>query len=371
MCGADRRVRLNGLTDVAKRITVAMPVYDAREHVAAALKCLQAQTFRDFEAIISVDGNDQATADACRPFLADERFRIVVQPERLDWFGNFNWLLRQPLGEFFCYRQHDDTTAPEFFEVLLRTADARPDAAAVYTDCQWMGGRSDIEFAPSIEGNTLDRLRQHIEQKQPVAVRGLIRREAALQAGPVRADEFRALSEVFVWLAKVLRWGSFIRVPEALYFRLDHADNYHKQWFDWPLERKRASWTTLFTGLLEATMPVCTTPEERLFFQQFILDRIVVFRPGQSYHYMPDSPQSAGALIAECLERLEREGNMHLLGTDEIPAILQTSARVQSLRAENARLRAANAALGGDAVPPGRAPRLARALRRLLGAKPT
>jgi hypothetical protein len=33
-----------------------------------------------------------------------------------------------------------------------------------------------------------------------------------------------------------------------------------------------------------------------------------------------------GALIAECLERLAREGKMHLLGIDEVPTILQTSA---------------------------------------------
>jgi glycosyltransferase involved in cell wall biosynthesis len=326
-----------------RRITVGIPVYNGTQYVAAALKCLQEQTFRDFEVIISVDGNDQATADACRPFLIDERFRMIIHPERLDWFGNFNWLLQQPLSEFFCYRQHDDTTAPEFFEVLLRAADARPDAAAVYTDCQWMGGRTDIEIAPSIEGDTLDRLRQHIEQKHPVAVRGLIRREAIEQAGPIRADEFRALSEIFVWLAKVLRWGSFIRVPEALYCRLDHPENYHKQWFDWPEERKRGSWTTLFTGLLEATMPVCATPEERLFFQQFILDRIVVVRAGQSYHYIPKSAQASGELISECIERLTREGNMHLLGIGELPAILQARARAEALRSENAKLEAAKA----------------------------
>jgi glycosyltransferase involved in cell wall biosynthesis len=320
-----------------KRITVGMPVYNGTQHVAGALKCLQEQTFRDFEVIISVDGNDRATADACRPFLVDERFRMIIHPERLDWFGNFNWLLQQPMSEFFCYRQHDDTTAPEFFEVLLKAADARPDAAAIYTDCQWRGGRTDVESAPSIEGETLDRLRQHIEQKDPVAVRGLIRREAVEQAGLIRADEFRGLSEIFVWLAKVLRWGSFIRVPEALYYRLDHPDNYHKQWFDWPEERKRGSWTTLFTGWLEATMPVCSTPEERLFFQQFILDRIVVVRPGQSYHYIPQSAQAAGELIGECVERLAREGNMHLLGAGDLPAILQTSARAQVLRSENAK----------------------------------
>ena len=43
--------------------------------------------------------------------LVDPRFRMVVHPERLDWVGNFNWLLQQDLQEIFCYRQHDDTTA--------------------------------------------------------------------------------------------------------------------------------------------------------------------------------------------------------------------------------------------------------------------
>src|SRR3954469_5539295 len=131
-----------------------MPLYRGRDQVADGLRSLQAQTFTDFEVIISVDGADEDSAQACRPFLTDERFRMVVQPKRLDWFGNFNWLLQQPRGEFFCYRQHDDSTAPEFFEVLLRAADATPNAAAIYTDCQWAGSRTDIEVAPSIEGNT-------------------------------------------------------------------------------------------------------------------------------------------------------------------------------------------------------------------------
>ena len=344
-----------------RRITVGVPVYKGVGQVGDALASLQRQTFQDFDVIISVDGNDQETAAECQPFLADDRFRMVVQPERLDWFGNFNWLLQQPLGEFFCYRQHDDTTAPEFFEVLLKAAEARPDAACVYADCQWTGGRSDIETAPSIEGSTLDRMRQYIEQKEPVAVRGIFRREAVLQAGPVRSDEFRGLSEVFVWLAKVLRWGSFVRVPEPLYHRLDHAGNYHKQWFDWPEERKRGSWTTLFTGWLEATMPVCTTPEERFFFQQFILDRIAVVRPGQSYHYVAPSPQASGALMLECIDRLRKEGNAHLFG--------QMPAENARLLAENAALATGNAALAAELeiLKRSRALLLARKLRKLLG----
>lgn len=288
-------------------ITVGVPVYKGTETVAAALQSLVEQSFGDFEVIISVDGNDLDTAEACRPFLSDPRFRMVIQPERLDWFGNLNWLLQQPMGEFFCYRQHDDTTTPDFFERLVGLARSRPDAAAVYADCQWRGGRSDIEIAPSIEGAVFHRMTRFIEDLQPVPVRGLIRRQAIAQAGLIRSDEFRGLCEVFVWLAKVLRWGHFLRLAQPLYFRLDHADNYHKQWHDWPEEKKRAAWTTMFTGLREAILPVCATKEEQLFFLQVILDRVVVPRAGRPHLYVPPTAHSAGALIGECFKRLADE----------------------------------------------------------------
>ncbi len=42
----------------------------------------------------------------------------------------------------------------------------------------------------------LERLLQQLELMSPVPVRGLFRREAVRQAGPVRSDEFRALSEI-------------------------------------------------------------------------------------------------------------------------------------------------------------------------------
>jgi glycosyltransferase involved in cell wall biosynthesis len=86
---------------MTKRITVGLPVYRAAKFIPAALACLQRQTFREFDAIISVDGDDRETAEACRPCLSDPRFRMVIQPKRLDWFGNFNWLLQQDLKQIF------------------------------------------------------------------------------------------------------------------------------------------------------------------------------------------------------------------------------------------------------------------------------
>jgi hypothetical protein len=205
--------------------------------------------------------------------------------------------------------------------VLLQAADKESNAAAVYCDCQWTGGRNDIEIAPSIEGESLDRMLQYIERLPAAPLRGLIRSAAIRQAGLMRSDEFRGRMETFVWLAKLVRWGNFRRVAEPLYYRLDHAHNYHKDWHRWPEDRKRAAWTTMFTGLLEAVIPLCRTPEERLFFQQIILDRIVIY---PSYLYRPSNePNSSGKLIAECLERLRYEGNTHLLSVRELPPILQ------------------------------------------------
>jgi hypothetical protein len=62
---------------------------------------------------------------------------------------------------------------------------------------------------------------------------------------------------------------------------------------------------------------------------------------------------------------------MHLLGAEEIPAILQTSARVEFLRAENARLSAANAKLEARLarVRRSRMAGLRRALRPLFRPK--
>jgi len=303
------------------RITIGLPAYKGADLITKCIESLQRQTFGDFKAIISVDGGDTETAAACRSFLADPRFQMVVQAERLEWFGNFNWLLQQDLQEFFCYRQHDDTTAPEFFELLLQAADKEPSAAIVYCDCQYTGGRNDLEIARSIEGEPLDRMLQYIERIPPTPIRGLIRKDAIRQAGLVRSS---ALADLFVWLAKLVRWGNFRRVAKPLYYRLDHARNYSKDLHRWPEDQKRAAMTSMFTGLLEAAIPLCRSTQERLYVQQVILDRVVIYRPERlSIYRQSNELDSSRKLIDDCLERLKDENNGHLLTKDELPKLFQ------------------------------------------------
>ena len=105
----------------------------------------------------------------------------------------------------------------------------------------------------------------------------------------------------------------------ALYYRLDRAAGFTNEYNAGAEDRMRAVWTTMFTGLLDGAMPLCRTPEERLFFQQTILDRIVAY-PNFRQNNEPDS---SGKLIATCVERLKYEGNTHLLREKELPPILK------------------------------------------------
>src|SRR5262249_17074290 len=153
-----------------------------------------------------------------------------------------------------------------------------------------------------------------------------IRSAAIWQAGLVRPDEFRASLEVFVWLAKVLRWGGFRRVTKPLYYRLDHPRSFTNEYFGGSEGRKRGAWLTFFTGLIDATMPLCRTLEERLVFQQAILYRFVFANSSLS-----DSV-STEKLIGECSERLRYEGNADLLRQEERPLVLREIQRRLELR---------------------------------------
>jgi hypothetical protein len=89
------------------------------------------------------------------------------------------------------------------------------------------------------------------------------------------------------------------------------------------------AWTTLFTGVLDAAMRVCRTPEERLFFQQTVLDRLIAYPPFRESNETISPEQ----LVAECLERLKYEGNTHLLNVNEFPSILKDlQCRVDEIR---------------------------------------
>jgi glycosyltransferase involved in cell wall biosynthesis len=94
-------------------VTIGVPVYHGDAFLEETLSSIQGQTYLNLDVIFSLDGPDSTCEQIVSRFLADSRFRLVVQPERLGWFGNLNWLMRNVSGDFWVYHGQDDRTSRE------------------------------------------------------------------------------------------------------------------------------------------------------------------------------------------------------------------------------------------------------------------
>jgi glycosyltransferase involved in cell wall biosynthesis len=66
------------VTPRTTRICVAVPVWRGADYVAETLESVLRQRGAELRIIVSVDGDDETSEAACRPFLADPRVQLLV-----------------------------------------------------------------------------------------------------------------------------------------------------------------------------------------------------------------------------------------------------------------------------------------------------
>lgn len=107
------------MTNLKTPITIGMPVYNGAEFIVAALDSLLAQTFTDFELIISDNASTDATQSICEEYvLRDARIRYVRQPVNQGALTNFQFVLDQAKGKFFMWAAADDQWDPHWIMAI-------------------------------------------------------------------------------------------------------------------------------------------------------------------------------------------------------------------------------------------------------------
>ncbi len=269
-------------------IYIGMPVHRGAEFIGAALGAIRMQTYRDFRVVMSVDGPDDPTIEACRSVVSDDRFELVVQPRHLGWPGNFNWLARRCDLEYFCYWQQDDTASPDYLQGLHSTIRADPDTSIAYTDVQWTGNRADRDTAVDIVGTPLERVLQEVEALHYVPLRGLVRTDRI----PDRADPIPVVAtsghqQEFVYLAELAARGGFRRSDRGLYFKRAHDSNAHTRWMSEPDGRRRDEWCALGNGLIRVAESADPAVHPGRLLGT-VLDRLTIARAGRGHWYTPE-----------------------------------------------------------------------------------
>lgn len=101
------------------KISIGMPVYNGVKYIREALDSLLAQTFTDFELIISDNASTDATQSICEEYARrDPRIRYVRQAENKGALANFQFVLDQSRGEFFMWAAADDLWDRRWIETV-------------------------------------------------------------------------------------------------------------------------------------------------------------------------------------------------------------------------------------------------------------
>ena len=107
------------------KLSIGMPVYNGELFIERAIESILAQTFTDFELIISDNASTDSTQEICQSFSKkDSRIRIFKQEKNIGIHRNFYFLLSQAKGEYFAWAAVDDYLDKDFMEKNLKVLES-------------------------------------------------------------------------------------------------------------------------------------------------------------------------------------------------------------------------------------------------------
>jgi glycosyltransferase involved in cell wall biosynthesis len=152
---------VNIKTGRAPQVSIGMPVYNGEDTIGEALDSLLAQTFTDFELIISDNASTDGTEAICRGYAAkDSRIRYVRQVANFGGAANFQFVLDEAVGDYFMWAAADDWWSPNFIEVNAHALDSNTHFVASTSPNCYQGEQEEIirRVQFSIEGNLTERM---------------------------------------------------------------------------------------------------------------------------------------------------------------------------------------------------------------------
>ena len=227
------------------RVSIGLPVRNGERYLPEALDAILAQSFSDFELIISDNASTDATPTICKNYAnRDPRIRYYRNRENVGAAKNFNFVFRQSFGRYFKWSAHDDCIAPNFLSKCVDALDN--DSACVLSQSmvRLISSKGDVlsDYKSRYSGTSSDMPSHRFAQiimNEPFlcfeifgVIRADVLRRTPLMGGYVASDR--------VLLAELSLYGRFHEVPNYLFFSRDHAErsmkampfHFRAAWFD-------------------------------------------------------------------------------------------------------------------------------------------
>lgn len=225
------------------RVSIGLPVYNGENFVGQAIESMLAQTFEDFELIISDNASTDRTEDISRAFAArDVRIRYTRNAENIGLSRNHNQSFTLSSGEYFKWADHDDMCRPAYLTRCVEALDADPDVVLAYSRTLTIdaSGRPIKEWPPRpelISPSVELRFRRALKPEEPFPLCGLIRAEVLRRTGLLG----KYVESDIVLLAEISLQGPFIEIPEPLFLLREHPQRTVRT-HDWQHPHTMLAW---------------------------------------------------------------------------------------------------------------------------------
>jgi glycosyltransferase involved in cell wall biosynthesis len=216
-------------------VSIGLPVYNRERYVRETLDSLLAQTFEDFELIISDNASTDGTEDICREYASkDRRIHYYRNDENMGASWNFNRVFELAVGKYFKWAASDDICAPNYLLRCVEILDRNPACVLCFPQTVMIDEFGN-EIGNNLTGLSLnltspkvherykqlhESLTDYIERVVPIAF--ALMRSCVLKRTPLVANYVG--SDIPLAAELALR-GEFCEIPEPLFYQRVHAEN--------------------------------------------------------------------------------------------------------------------------------------------------
>lgn len=228
------------------QVSIGLAVYNGERYLAQAIDSILAQTFTDFELILSDNASTDRTEQICREYASkDSRIRYYRNATNIGGANNENQTFRLARGKYFRWAAYDDVCAPELIAKCVAVLDQDPSVVLCYsmvTDINENGEPlRTISQKKGMSAKPYERFRTLASRDHNCeATYGLMRSEvlARTRLQQNYTDSDRTL------LCELSLYGRFYEIPEPLFYKRYHPKNMYKDmrarmaWFNPELKGK-------------------------------------------------------------------------------------------------------------------------------------
>jgi glycosyltransferase involved in cell wall biosynthesis len=114
-------------------VSIGMPVYNSERVLRAALDSLRAQSYQQFEIVISDNASTDGTAEICREYAAlDSRVKYFRNEHNIGAIRNFRRVLDLSTGKYFTWASADDERPARAIEECVDALEREPESVMAH-----------------------------------------------------------------------------------------------------------------------------------------------------------------------------------------------------------------------------------------------